>query len=341
VQHASDAFVAEWKCDQVRAALAAQGLDAPIAALHVSPPGSRRRAVLAGRRTKAGQIVGFHGRGSGTLTEIPDCRLLRPELMAALPALGAVVTLAASRKSELALALTLTETGLDLEIAGAKPLDPRRVPQILHALGPEFARLTWNGEVMAEPRVPLVRLGSALVPLPPGAFLQATAEGEAALVAAICAAVGPARQVADLFAGLGTFALPLAETAAVHAVEAEAPMLAALDRGWRDTPGLRRIVTERRDLFRRPLDAAELKPFDAVVLDPPRAGAEAQIAELAGATVPVIAYASCNPATFARDARILAAAGYRLDWIEVIDQFRWSPHVELAARFVAGDMRPA
>ena len=341
VQHATEGLVAQWKQNQVRAALAAQGLVAPIAALHTSPPASRRRAVLAGRRTKAGHIVGFHGRGSGTLTEIPDCRLLRPELIAALPALGAVVALAASRKSELALALTLTETGLDLEIAEAKPFDPRSLPQLLMALGPDFARLTWNGEVVAEPRVPLVRLGSALVPLPPGAFLQATAEGEAALVAAVRATVGPARRIADLFAGLGTFALPLAETAAVRAVEADAAMLAALDRGWRDTPGLRRVETERRDLFRRPLDAAELKDFDAVVLDPPRAGAEAQVAALATSAVPVIAYASCNPASFARDARVLVAAGYRLDRIEVIDQFRWSPHVELAARFVAGDIGPA
>jgi 23S rRNA (uracil1939-C5)-methyltransferase len=205
------------------------------------------------------------------------------------------------------------------------------------AAGHGLARITWNGETVVTATPPALTLGRARVVPPAGGFLQATAEGEAALVAAVRAAVGPARRVADLFAGLGTFALPLAETAAVHAVEAEAPMLAALDRGWRDTPGLRRIDSERRDLYRRPLDAAELKGFDAVVLDPPRAGAEAQVTELAGAKVPVIAYASCNPATFARDARILVAAGYRLDWIEVIDQFRWSPHVELAARLVTSD----
>jgi 23S rRNA (uracil1939-C5)-methyltransferase len=175
--------------------------------------------------------------------------------------------------------------------------------------------------------------GRARVIPPPGAFLQATAEGEAALLAALYEAVDGAARIADLFAGCGTFSLPLAEQAEVHAVEGGAAMIAALDQGWRQAQGLRRVTTEARDLFRRPLTPDELTRYDAVVIDPPRAGAEAQTAELARSRVPVIAAVSCNPVTFARDAAVLAGAGYRLDWVQVVDQFRWSTHVELVARF--------
>jgi 23S rRNA (uracil1939-C5)-methyltransferase len=176
-------------------------------------------------------------------------------------------------------------------------------------------------------------MGRARVVPPPGAFLQATREGEAALVAVVLDATRGAARVADLFSGVGTFALPLAEPAEVHAVEGDAAMLEALGKGWRGAPGLRRVTTEARDLFRRPLLAEELARFDAAVIDPPRAGAEAQVAQLARARRPVIAYVSCNPASFARDARALLAAGYRMDPITVVDQFRWSAHVELATRF--------
>lgn len=175
-------------------------------------------------------------------------------------------------------------------------------------------------------------MGRARVSPPPGAFLQPTPQGEAALVAAVRDAIGAARRIADLFAGCGTFALPLAETAEVHAVEGDAAMTAALDAGWRGATGLRRVTTEARDLFRRPLTATELGRFDAVVLDPPRQGAAAQTAELARSRVAVVAAVSCNPVTFARDAKTLVAGGFALDWLQVIDQFRWSPHVELAAR---------
>lgn len=337
VQHASDPFVAAWKAGQVRAALAAQGIDLPDMPVQTSPPASRRRATLSGRRTKTGAIVGFHGRASGVLTEIPDCRLLRPELIAALPSLAEITRLAASRKAELSLAVTLTETGIDLAIDNAKPFDPVQHSGPLTAAG-DFARITWNGETVAEARVPMVRLGPALVPLPPGGFLQATEHGQAALTQAVLDNIGPARRVIDLFSGLGTFTLPLARTAEVHAVESDAAMLAALDQGWRNAQGLHRVTTERRDLFRRPLEADELKSYDAAVIDPPRAGAEAQTERLAQAGIPIIAAVSCNPQTFARDARILTDAGYLIDRVTVVDQFRWSTHVELAARFSKGDM---
>ena len=341
LQHASDAFVANWKQQVVATALAAQGLSVPFRPIHTSPASSRRRATLAGRRLKSGALVGFHARGSDTLTAIPDCLLLSPALMAALPGLEALVAAGASRKGEMALTVAALDQGVDVAATGGKPLDAGLhvdLPQI--AARHRFARLTWDGEVVYQPQPPTLPMGRARVAPPPGAFLQATADGEAALVAAVADALGGARRVADLFAGCGTFALPLAEHAEVHAVEGEAAMLAALGAGWRGAPGLKRVTTEARDLFRRPLLADELARFDAIAIDPPRHGAEAQMREIARAKdgPAVIAAISCNPVTFARDARLLTEAGYRLDWVQVVDQFRWSPHVELAARLSKGHM---
>jgi len=333
LMHASDGFVAGWKAGVVGAALAAQGLEAPFRPMHVSPPASRRRAVLGGRRTKAGVIVGFHAPASEQLTPIPECRLLHPELMAALPVLETLTRLGGTRRGEIAFAVTRTETGLDVAATGGAVPDAglaARLAGVADAAG--LARLTWNGETLALRQAPVLRLGRAAVTPPPGAFLQATAEAEAALLEAVRLAVGPARRVADMFAGCGAFALPLAEGAEVHAVEGDAAMTAALLAGWRSAPGLRAVTAEARDLFRRPLAAAELGRFEAVVIDPPRQGAAAQVAELAASSVPVVAAVSCNPVTFARDARVLVQAGFRLDWVQVVDQFRWSAHVELAAR---------
>jgi len=337
LMHATEDFTARWKAGVVEAALAARGIAVEVSAAETVPLRSRRRAVLAGRRTKAGTLIGFHARASGVIVGISDCLVLHPALRALAPRLGPVVAAGASRKAEVALALTLTDTGVDLAATGGKPLDESLFAALAaEAEALDLARLSWGGEMVAERRVPMLRIGRAPVPLPPGAFLQAAAEGEAALVAAVREAVGPARQVVDLFCGLGTFTLPLAETAEVHGVEADARLTAALDAGWRRAEGLKRVTAEARDLFRRPLMPDELKRAEAVVIDPPRAGAEAQCRELARAAVPVIAAVSCNPVTFARDAAILIAGGYRLDWLRVIDQFRFSAHVELAARFSRG-----
>jgi 23S rRNA (uracil1939-C5)-methyltransferase len=333
LQHATDAFVAGWKVQVVASALAAQGLEAPMRAIQTSPERSRRRATLSGRRTKKGTIVGFHGRASGTLVDLKDCALLAPQLLAALPTLHAVTEAGNSRKGELALTVTESESGVDLAVMGGKPMDAELFQKLAAlAESADLARITWEGEPVATRRPPLQRFGKALVAPPAGAFLQATKAGEAALLAAVREAVGKARRIADLFSGAGTFSLPLAEQAEVHAAESEKPMLAALEAGFRKAQGLHRVTTETRDLFRRPLLPDELNRHDAVVLDPPRAGAEAQVRELAQSKVKVIAYVSCNPVTFARDARILTGAGLRLDWVQVVDQFRWSPHVELAAR---------
>ena len=334
LQHASDAFVAGWKADVVRKAVSAQGLFAEIIAVHTSVPRSRRRATLSARRSKKGAIVGFHARASDTIIEIPNCHLLHPDLMAAIPALEHLTVTGGSRKGEIAFTITRSANGIDVMATGGKPLDgPLRITLAGLVEQHQLARLSWEGEQIAERQPPTQVFGKAQVLPPPGAFLQATEDGQAALLKAVQAAIGPAKHVVDLFAGCGTFALPLAQSAEVHAVESEQPMLAALDRGWRHTSGLKRVTTEARDLFRRPLLPDELKRYDAVVIDPPRAGAGAQMVELATSDVRCIVAVSCNPVTFARDAKILTDAGFTLNGIEVIDQFRWSPHVELVAGF--------
>ena len=302
-----------------------------------SDAGTRRRAVLAVRRTKKGALAGFHGRASGVITEIPDCRLLDPALLAGLPLAEALAIAGASRKGELNVTLTKSDGGLDVAVEGGKPLDgPLQIALAQLAEQHDIARIAWSSETVAMRRPAAQSFGRVDVVPPPGAFLQATPEGEAALRADVLEIVRDARRVADLFAGCGTFALPLAEKAEVHAVEGSADMIRAMDRGWRETQGLKRVTGEARDLFRRPLLADELARFDAVVIDPPRAGAEAQIAELASALVPLIAHVSCNPLTFARDARRLCDAGYRLNRLRVVDQFRWSVHTELVAAFSLG-----
>lgn len=336
LMHASDAFVAEWKMSVITKALQAHDLPITLRPILTSAPKSRRRATLAGTRTKKGAMIGFHARKSGTIVPIRDCFLLEPALLDTIPALEQIVKLGATRSAVLGLSVTLTETGIDLHVTGARPLDgPLRaaLPQVQGS----FSRLTWSSAGEDEPvyteTPPRLTLGTARIVPPPGAFLQATKDGERALQAAVTEATKGAKHIADLFCGIGTFALPLAQTTPVHAVEAVPELLGALDHATRFATGLKSITTEKRDLFRRPLLPDELKKFDAVVIDPPRAGAEAQTIELAKAQVPVIASVSCNPVTFARDATILINAGYKLDWVQPVDQFRWSPHVELAARF--------
>lgn len=334
MQHASDAFVAEWKLGIVKGALTGQGLEAPFRPIITSPPKSRRRATIAARRTKSGALMGFHARASDMVVDVPHCQLLHPDLIATFPGLEALVKLGGSRTAEVSLTVTRSLSGADVMVVGGKTLDSAlqlELARVTETYG--FARLTWNGETVALRTAPMQRFGKALVSPPPGAFLQATLEGERALLQAVALAIGPARKIIDLFAGVGTFALPLAERAEVHAVEGDGAMMAALEKGARNAEGLKRVTVETRDLFRRPLEDDEFKGVEAVVIDPPRAGAEAQMAVLAKSKVPVIASVSCNPISFARDAKMLIAGGYHLDWVQVVDQFRWSAHVELVARF--------
>lgn len=333
LQHATDSFVAEWKQGVVQQTLAAFGLETEFRPIHTSPPRSRRRAVISARRTKKGAMAGFHIRASDQIVPIPDCILLHPDLMRALPIAESLARIGASRRGELSITAALSQGGLDIAVEGGAPADRA----LLSALGQEaerldLARLSWNGETVVTRRPPRQLFGPAFVTPPPGAFLQATEAGERALLAAVREIVGGAVRIVDLFAGSGTFSLPLATGAEVQAVEASSDMTQALDQGWRRAAGLKQVTVEARDLFRRPYLPGELRRFDACVIDPPRAGAEAQVSELAQSGIPVIAYVSCNPATFARDVRTLVAAGYALDWVQVVDQFRWSAHVELVGQ---------
>jgi 23S rRNA (uracil1939-C5)-methyltransferase len=335
LQHASDGFLATWKRDQIAAALASRGISGvELRETVTSPVNSRRRATFAARRTKKTVQVGFRARGSDEVVPLTECPLIDPALFAAVPAISEAAVLGASRKGVIRATATITLGGIDLAIEDAKPLERQGIVEAA-ALADRYdlARLTWNGEVQAARRPAAQRFGTAEVTPPPGGFLQATRPGETALIGAVKEAVGKAERIADIFAGCGTFSLPLAAQAEIHAVEGDKALMAALDAGWRAAPGLRKVMTEVRDLFRRPLLSTDLAPFDAVVIDPPRAGAVAQTEELAAHGPSRIAAVSCNPATFARDARTLIDGGYRLDWVLPVDQFRWSPHVELAARF--------
>ena len=333
LQHASDGFVEGWKLDVVRRALDAQGIETPIDGIATSPRQSRRRATFSAKRTKKGALAGFHQKGSDVVIDVPDCLLVTTALNAALPMVQALAVLGASRKGELSVTVTETRTGLDVAVTGGKEIDTQFRSDLADlARAHDLARLTWEDESLTR-RPPILAIGKAEVTPPPGAFLQATAEGETALLTAVRDALKGASNVADLFAGCGTFALPLAEQARIHAVEGEKTMVKALDHGWRNATGLKHVTSAARDLFRNPLLPDELQRFDGVVIDPPRAGAEAQIEQIAKTKIPRIAHVSCNPVTFARDSATLIRNGWKMTSLRVVDQFRWSTHLELVAAF--------
>ncbi|MEC3860678.1 class I SAM-dependent RNA methyltransferase [Mesobacterium sp. TK19101] len=334
LQHASDDFVAAWKRQVVETALRAQGIDATVTGPLTSPARSRRRAAISARRTKKGALAGFHMKGSDVVVSVPNCQLVHPNLAAALPMVEALAILGASRKGELSVLVTLSEAGLDVDVSGGKPLESALQSQLAElAREYDLARVGWDGETALTRRPAIRHFGPVAITPPSRAFLQATAEGEAALRDAVMDLTEGAKHVVDLFAGCGTFALPLSTRARVHAVEGDAAMVRALDQAWRMGDGLRHVTHAARDLYRNPLLPDELNRFDAAVIDPPRAGADSQIAALADSKVPVIAYVSCNPVTFARDAACLIRAGFDIGTVTVVDQFRWSTHVELIAGF--------
>ncbi len=331
LQHASESFTAQWKEMVVRRALEAQGLEAEVLPCITCPSHSRRRASFSAKRTKKGALAGFHQKNSDVIVAVPNCTLVTPALVSSLKMVEALAVLGASRKHELSVQVTECLTGLDVAVTGGKPVDSA-FRSALADLAREYdlARIAWDDEVLAR-RPATQRFGEADVVPPPGAFLQATRSGEAALLKGVLTAVQGAKRVADLFAGCGTFALPLAQNAEVLAVEGDKAMVQALDHGWRNAKGLKKVTSHSRDLFRNPLLPDEFAKIDAVVVDPPRAGAEAQIAQLAKSRIRQIAHVSCNPVTFARDCATLVAAGYRLGPVQVVDQFRWSTHVEVVA----------
>lgn len=334
LQHVSDDLVAAFKREAVVTALAVHGIETDVRPTLTSPDTSRRRATFAARRTKKGAMVGFHARRSDAIIPVPNCILVTPALAAIPPLAEALAVAGTSRKAALNVTVTESTEGLDVSVTGGKALDgPLRIALAALCETYRLARLTWDDELIGMRMPPAQVMGAARVVIPPGAFLQATQHGQDTLTKLVQEIVGDAKAVVDLFAGCGTFALPLAEKAEVLAVEGAPDMVAALDAGWRQARGLKKVAAVARDLFRRPLLPDELARFDAAVIDPPRAGAAAQIAELAKAQTPRIAHVSCNPQTFARDAATLINAGYVLDWVQPVDQFRWSAHVELVGAF--------
>jgi len=334
LQHLTDAAYADYCVSRVAGALVQHGMETEIRAPHLSPPRTRRRATLRALRAGGRVLIGFNEAGSNRVIDMAECHILDPRLFAVLEPLRRLLAgiLPAKRAAEIH--LTLADQGLDLMLKGVQAEGLEAIEALTAFCDAnELARLSIDEGLGAEPRYEprpvTVTLGGVPVALPIGAFLQATADGEAALVAAVGEAVAGAGRVADLFAGLGTFALSLEGqiTAAEAGRDAVLALKSAAGRASKQ------LVAEHRDLYRRPYDVKELSAFDAVVLDPPRAGALEQVRQLATPAVPRLAYVSCNPATFARDAEILASGGYKLDWARPVGQFRWSTHVELAAAF--------
>ncbi len=340
VQHLAPAPAALWKQGLVEQALTRAGITTRILPLIDGHGAGRRRVTLHGRRREADSLAGFMRARSHDLIEVPHCPILTPELSRA-PQIAKALTgaLAASGKP-LTILITATLNGIDVDVRGnGPPSEKQRIGLTQLANQLDLVRLSIHGDTIIARGDAAHAMGRARVIVPPGGFLQPTSAGEETLGRLACEAVAGARRVADLFAGSGPFALRLAESAEVHAFESEAAALTALDRAARATPGLRRIAFEARDLFRRPLLDHELKPFDAVVLDPPRAGAEAQCAQLAKSNVATIAYVSCDVGSFVRDAAKLLQGGYVLERVTPVDQFRYSAHVELVAVFTKAAQR--
>ncbi|KAB2719753.1 class I SAM-dependent RNA methyltransferase [Brucella intermedia] len=335
LQHWQDEPYRLWKRELVVSVLKGRGIDTEVAPLVACQPRTRRRAVFAARKTEKGVLLGFNRHLSHEIIDIVECAVTVPEIIARLDDLREVGALIAPGSKPFKLAATLTASGLDLAASGCGVLDDsqrRALTALVMKKG--FARLSHEGEIIVEPKKPLIHFGKVPVPVPPGCFLQATEDAEQAMVQLVLAHVGKSKRVADLFCGVGTFALRIAEKSAVHAVENDSLALAALDRGVRHVQGLKPVSVERRDLFRRPLMPKELLPYNAVVFDPPRAGAEEQALELAKSKVEKVVAVSCNPVTLARDLAILVKGGYRVTRVTPIDQFLWSPHVEAVATLV-------
>jgi len=337
LQHIDDASYADFIVERIASALIAQKLDVPtIRPPHLSPPRTRRRASLRAERLGKRIVLGFNEAVSHYIVDIRECHILLPELFALVDPLRALLGTMLGPRKTANVHLTWTDQGADVAIDGVS-VEGLAAHEALtdFAQTHRLARLAidegYGSEPRWEPEPVTTTLDGVAVGLPIKGFLQATADGAQALTDAVREAVGEAALVADLFAGVGTFAVPIAAKARVLAAEgARDPALAlrlAANRSGRA------IAVEHRDLFRRPLSEDELSKFDAVILDPPRAGAKEQAPALARADIGRIAYVSCNPATFARDARTLAEGGWRIDWIKPVGQFRWSTHVELAAAF--------
>jgi len=340
LQHWDHAPYLAWKVERLRGTLARQHIESEILAPFAAGPGTRRRLALHARPGNRQEArLGYKARKSWDLVDINVCPIADPRLQAALPALKALAApLFEHPKSAPTLHVTLTATGIDVDISGVEKKSgglsaDARVLLAERAAQAGFARVTLDGEAAYLAGLPQVKFGQAVVALPPGAFLQATPQAEAAMTAFVAEAAGGAARIADLFCGVGTFSFALAKVAPVHAADGDAAAIQALISALAGAPGLHGVTAEARDLTRRPMLAQELKKTDVAVFDPPRAGAVEQTAELARSTVSRVIGVSCAPATFARDARVLIDAGFTLERVLPVDQFLWSPHIELVGVF--------
>jgi len=333
VQHMSSDAYRTWKRDLVVSAFAARGLDVTISDL-VEPGGKRRRAVFSGERNGSGVAIGFHEAQSHALVAIDECPVLERKIVAALPALKALVAPLMSKRGA-RLTVTATKSGLDVLLDG---IERKLTPDVRSRLAAQasalhLARLVIGSDIVVETLPPFLTFATADVVLPPGCFVQAVAEAEAEMARRILAAIGKVKAVADLFCGVGAFTFPLAARAKVLAFDGSQLAIEALNAAAKKSSGLKPITARVRDLFREPLSPWELNEHDAVVFDPPRAGAEAQAQRLAKSKVKTVVAASCNPATLARDARHLVDGGYKIESVTPIDQFVYSAHVEVIAVF--------
>ena len=329
LQHVDDEAYRGYLISRVETALAQHGLATEIRDAHLSPPRSRRRGTLRALRVGQGAIIGFNAAKSNRIVDMRENHILRPELLELVAPARALLARLLEPRRTAEVQMTLIDQGVDLLLKGVEPEGLEAMEALTSfATDHRLARLSIDqglgAEALYEPQPASVTLSGKPVVFPVGTFLQATAYGEAALVEAVREATAGAKSIADLFAGLGTFALAVG---ARYAAEASRDAAASLKRANPHT------LVEHRDLYRRPLAVDELSRFDAVILDPPRAGAEEQVAAIAHSKVVKVAYVSCNPATFARDAKMLVDGGYTLDWIRPVGQFRWSTHIELAASF--------
>jgi len=340
LQHWAEPGYLAWKANLIREALSREHLETEILPPVASAPGTRRRLALHARPGKAGEArLGYKARGSWTLVDIEVCPIADTRLVASFPALRRLAAAFLEHpRSAPTLHVTWTGAGLDVDVTGVErrtgglSADAQlRAAEVAQTAG--MARVTLSGEIVYQAHRPVVRLGQAVVELPPGGFLQATAQAEQAMADFVVEAAGGAARVADLFCGVGTFTFRLAERAQVMAADASAQAISALTAAVGASTGLKAVAAETRDLYRRPVLAQELRHVEAVVFDPPRAGAEAQAGQLAACAASRVIGISCNPVTFARDARILTDAGFRLERVLPVDQFLWSPHVELVGVF--------
>jgi len=345
LQHLSDLFVADWKREQIIDALAHRGLhDVTVRPTQTMPPASRRRAAFTAEHGADGIQIGFHARMSKRLVPVSECTVLDKNIVQALPGLEKMLAPLLRHGQSVRLLVTQTGTGLDVDVqfgSGQKAEPNLRLRTLLAASADrlDLARLSWNGVILLERRKPQIVMGGTPVSPPPGAFLQASSQGEAALIALVLEALGTktlgakGARILDLFAGCGTFTFPVASHARVHAVEGDRAMTEAIRQAANQRQGLKQIEASHRDLQRGPLSIEELKPYAAVIFDPPKAGARAQADQIAASQIHKVIAVSCAPATFARDARSLVDGGFLLRWVAPADQFRWSAEVELVALF--------